>query len=115
MFKVCCTLETGPYCLFKKASFVFAFYPTPSEMRLVFFVGPILSQQMLSTVPLSQSILSLSHLEGGTGDMKLVCDRPFAPLLRICSSPRAPSPICALLSKTVQCQYVGGLVWSKKI
>jgi len=24
-----------------------------------------------------------------TGDRKLVCDRPFAPLLRICSSPRA--------------------------
>jgi len=41
----------------------------------------------------------LGHLEGGTGDRKLVCDRPFAPLLRICSSPRAPSSICALLER----------------
>jgi len=50
------------------------------------------------------------HLEGDTGNRKLVCDWPFASLLRICSSPRAPSPICALLSGTVQRQYVGGLV-----
>jgi len=50
------------------------------------------------------------HLEGGTGDRKLVCDRPLAPLLRTCSSSRAPSLICALLSGTVQRQYVGGLV-----
>jgi len=28
---------------------------------------------------------------------------------RICTSPRSPSPICALLSGTVQRQYVGGL------
>jgi len=40
----------------------------------------------------------VSHLADGTGNRKLVCNRPFAPLLRICSSPRAPSPICALLS-----------------
>jgi len=43
----------------------------------------------------------VSHFDGGTGDRKLVCDRPFALLLRnacICSSPRAPSPNCALLS-----------------
>jgi len=32
----------------------------------------------------------VSHLEGGTGDRKLVCDRSFALLLRICSSLRAP-------------------------
>jgi len=48
------------------------------------------------------------HLEGGSGDKK-VCDRPFAPLLCICSSLRAPSPICALLSRANQCQYVGDL------
>jgi len=52
----------------------------------------------------------VSHLEGGTGDRKLIFDWTFAPLLRICSSPRAPSSICALLSGTVQRQYVGGLV-----
>jgi len=48
-------------------------------------------------------------------DRKLGCDRLFDPLLRICSLPRAPGPICALLSRTVQCQYVGGLVWPKKV
>jgi len=57
----------------------------------------------------------VSHLEGDTGGRKLVCGRPFAPLLRICSSPRAPSPICALLSGTVQRQYVGSLVCPKKV
>jgi len=49
-------------------------------------------------------IWSHSHsyevMEGGTGGRKLVCARPFASLLRIYSSPRAPSPICALLSGT---------------
>jgi len=44
----------------------------------------------------------VSHLEGGTGDRKLVCDQSFAPLLCICSRLRAPSPIfsptCALFS-----------------
>jgi len=52
----------------------------------------------------------MSNLEGGTWDRKLVCDRPFALLLRICSLPRAPSPNCALLSGTIQRQNVGGLV-----
>jgi len=42
------------------------------------------------------------HLEDGTGDRKLVCDRLFAPLFRICSSPSTLSPICALLSGTAQ-------------
>jgi len=45
-----------------------------------------------------------------TGDRKLVCDRPFAHLLRICSLPGAPSPICALFSGMVKRQCVGGLV-----
>jgi len=40
-----------------------------------------------------------SDTEGGTGDKKLICDRPFATLLRNCSSPRAPSSSCALLSR----------------
>jgi len=57
----------------------------------------------------------VSHLKAGIGNRKLVCDRPFAPLLRICSSPRAPSPICALLSGTVQRKYVGGLIWPRKV
>jgi len=41
--------------------------------------------------------------------------QPFALLLRICSSPRAPSPIiCALLSETVQREYIGDLVLSQE-
>jgi len=51
----------------------------------------------------------VSHLEGGTGDRRLVCYWPFVLLLRICSSPRAPSPLCVLLSGTVQYQYIGDL------
>jgi len=47
------------------------------------------------------------------GDRKQVCDRLFAPLLRICSLPRPPSPICSLLSGTGQRQNVGGLVWPR--
>jgi len=54
--------------------------------------------QMLSAVFLSFWAIPLCHhreppnhvfhLEGGTGDRKLVCGRPFAPLLCICSSSR---------------------------
>jgi len=61
---------------------------------------------MLSAVVLSQSTRSSSRaakpsvpLEGGTGDRKLICDRPFAALLRICISLGAPSPICAVYCK----------------
>jgi len=58
---------------------------------------------------------NLLSLWGGIGDRKLVIDRSFAPLLRICSLPRAPSPTCALLSGTIQRQYVVGLVWLRKV
>jgi len=61
--------------------------------------GPILYHQMLSAVVWSQSTVSLSRtpnlvslLEGGTVDRKLVGERPFDPLIRSCSSPRAPAP-----------------------
>jgi len=71
----------------------------------------------LSAVVLSQSTVSLSSRAvnpsvafGGTGDRKLVCGRPFDPLLSSCSAPRALSPICAYLSGTVQSQYEDGLV-----
>jgi len=30
------------------------------------------------------------HIDGGTRDRKLVCDRPFVPVLRSRSSPRSP-------------------------
>jgi len=58
----------------------------------------------------------VSLLEGaGIKDKKLVCGRPFASLLRSCSLPRKPTLIWALLSGTVQCQYVGGLVRPRKV
>jgi len=77
--------------------------------------GPILSsdfQCVFLFFLLSQSTVSSSRAAkpsvpfgGGTWDKRLVCDRPFAPLLCICSLPRAP----------VQHQYVGNLVWPRKV
>jgi len=46
---------------------------------------------------------------------KLVFDWPFAPLLCICSLSRAPSPICALLSRIAHRQYVGDLIGPRKV
>jgi len=57
----------------------------------------------------------VSNLEGGTGDRKLVYNRSFALLLRICSSSKALIPISRLLSGTVQCQYISGSIWLKKV
>jgi len=71
---------------------------------------------MLSAVVLSQSTVSSSKtakpsvpFEGwytGTEDRKLVCDRPFAPLLCMYSLPRAPSKAKAFLQEMHKLEIV---------
>jgi len=60
-----------------------------------------LYHQMLSAVVSSQSTVSSSRAAKPRwyGDRKLVSDRPFAPLLCICSLPRAPSSIFCIVER----------------